>query len=205
MWSNIIKAFEKNKVRYIIFEGDQMLNNFKNEELVKVQGKLYPLVGGRLRLAHEDNANLSIETNVISYDGEVAIIQATVKTEKGQFNGLGNASVKRDRILSNAILELAETRAIARALRFAGYGIEYTGFEEVENNRLNDNEESATKTQLLNMFSFARRINLSNEELKDIIIKTTGKRYTKDLTKKEAKLILDILAEKKEKNDDFIM
>ena len=55
------------------------------------------------------------------------------------------------------------------------------------------------------MFSFARRINLSNEELKDIIIKTTGKRYTKDLTKKEAKLILDILAEKKEKNDDFIM
>ncbi|NLM43894.1 MAG: hypothetical protein GX201_07785 [Clostridiales bacterium] len=182
-----------------------MLNNFKNEELVKVQGKLYPLVGGRLRLAHEDNANLSIETNVISYDGEVAIIQATVKTEKGQFNGLGNASVKRDRILSNAILELAETRAIARALRFAGYGIEYTGFEEVENNRLNDNEESATKTQLLNMFSFARRINLSNEELKDIIIKTTGKRYTKDLTKKEAKLILDILAEKKEKNDDFIM
>ena len=81
-----------------------MLNNFKNEELVKVQGRMFPVVGGRLRLAHEDNANLSIETKVISYDTEVAIIHAMVKTEKGVFNGLGNASVKRDRVLSNAIL-----------------------------------------------------------------------------------------------------
>ena len=77
-----------------------MLNNFKNEELVKVQGRMFPVVGGRLRLAHEDNANLSIETKVISYDTEVAIIHAMVKTEKGVFNGLGNASVKRDRVLS---------------------------------------------------------------------------------------------------------
>jgi hypothetical protein len=30
-----------------------------------------------------------------------------------------------------AILELAETRAIARSLRFAGYGVEYCSAEEV--------------------------------------------------------------------------
>lgn len=181
-----------------------MLNNFKNEELVKVQGKIYPLVGGRLRLAHEDNANLSIRTKVISYDSEVAIVQATVKTEKGLFNGLGNASVKRDKILSHALIELAETRAIARALRFAGYGIEFTGFEEIENYK-DKEEEPATKTQLQSIFTFARSINISDDDLRDIIIKATGKSSTKDLTKKEVKEILDILAEKKEGNQDFIM
>ncbi|WP_372996395.1 hypothetical protein [Lutispora sp.] len=182
-----------------------MLNNFKNEELVKVQGKLFPVVGGRLRLAHEDNSNLSIETKVISYDGEVAIIQAMVKTEKGCFNGLGNASVKRDRVLSNAILELAETRAIARALRFAGYGVEYTGYEEVENQNQKIDNESATKNQLLDIFSFAKDINMSNEDLKEIIVKTTGKEYTKDLTKKEAKTILNILTKIKNRGDDNLV
>ena len=41
------------------------------------------------------------------------------------------ASVQRDEKIAPAILELAETRAIARALRFAGYGVEYCSAEEV--------------------------------------------------------------------------
>jgi len=106
-------------------------NQFKPDEIVKVNNKDYPVVGGRLRLAHEGKA-LSIETSVIKYDNTIAVIQAKVTTEKGIYNGLGNATVQRDARLKNAILELAETRAIARALRFAGYGVEYTGFEEVD-------------------------------------------------------------------------
>lgn len=108
-----------------------MNNQFKADELVKVNGKDYPVVGGRLRLAHDEKA-LSIETSVIKYDNTIAVIQAKVTTEKGVYNGLGNATVQRDARLKNAILELAETRAIARALRFAGYGVEYTGYEEVD-------------------------------------------------------------------------
>ena len=108
-----------------------MSNQFKADEIVKVNNKDYPVVGGRLRLAHEGKA-LSIETTVIKYDNTIAVIQAKVTTEKGIFNGLGNATVQRDARLKMAILELAETRAIARALRFAGYGVEYTGFEEVD-------------------------------------------------------------------------
>ena len=108
-----------------------MNSSFRKEELVKVQNKEYPVVGGRLRLAHEDNKQLSIETSIINYSPEVAVIQAKVTTEQGIFNGLGNATVTRDARLKQAILELAETRAIARALRFAGYGVEYTGFEEM--------------------------------------------------------------------------
>jgi hypothetical protein len=47
------------------------------------------------------------------------------------------ASVERDHSIAPAILELAETRAIARSLRFAGYGSEYCSAEEVSHLQLN--------------------------------------------------------------------
>lgn len=185
-----------------------MLNTFKNEELVKVQGKTYPVVGGRLRLAHDENKSLSIETNVVQYGDESTIIHASVRTEKGTFTGLGNASVKRDRVLSNAILELAETRAIARALRFAGYGVEYTGFEEVgegKNAALEEQppkgenhkkSEAATKAQITTIFSIAKNLNMSNDELRELIQDKTGKSFSKDLSKSEASQMINILKEK---------
>ncbi|MGE5633292.1 MAG: hypothetical protein ACM3TR_19695 [Caulobacteraceae bacterium] len=187
-----------------------MLNTFRNEELIKVQGKTYPVVGGRLRLAHNENKTLSIETNVISYNEDSTVVQALVKTEKGTFNGLGNASVKRDRVLSNAILELAETRAIARALRFAGYGVEYTGYEEVGDNKSTTPDEhehpleepgkteaaAATKAQLNTIFSIARSMNMTNDELRELIQEKTGKSFSKDLSKKDASQIISFLREK---------
>lgn len=185
-----------------------MLSTFRNDELVKVQGKIYPVVGGRLRLAHDENKSLSIETSVIQYSEESTVVQATVKTEKGTFTGLGNASVKRDRVLSNAILELAETRAIARALRFAGYGVEYTGYEEVgesknlvseqqaENPEETKKEENATKAQINTIFSIAKNLNISNEELRELIQDMTGKSFSKDLSKRDASQIISFLKEK---------
>jgi len=186
-----------------------MLNSFRSDELVKVQGKTYPVVGGRLRLAHDENKALSIETNVVHYTEDTAVVQATVRTEKGNFTGLGNASVKRDRILSNAILELAETRAIARALRFAGYGVEYTGFEEVgdaKNLTSGDLEQhdmegdatapAATKAQLNTIFSIARSMNMTNDELKEFIQQQTGKSTSKELSKRDASQIISLLKER---------
>ncbi len=183
-----------------------MPSNFRKEELVKVQGKMFPVVGGRLRLAHEENKSLSIETEVISFDLELAVVQALVKTEKGYYNGLGNASVRRDKVLANAILELAETRAIARALRFAGYGVEYTGFEEVENTANLADDERAAKALLLDVFSAAKSLNMANEDLLELIKKATGKKHSKDLTSNEAKTILNILKSKVvAKDNDMIM
>jgi len=124
-----------------------MNNKFNPEELVKVNGKSYPVVGGRLRLAHEES-KVSIETTVITYDGEKAIIQAKVTTDKGIFNGLGNATITRDVKLKNAILELAETRAIARALRFAGYGVEFTGAEEMPSKEEGEYEDNVKPTKI---------------------------------------------------------
>src|SRR6056297_1356344 len=102
-----------------------------NKERQEFVSNVYPNVGGRLRLAHEANDAINIETRIYQYDENLAVVIATVKTMSGQFTGIGMSSVERDKKIAPAILELAETRGIARALRFAGYGVEYCSAEEV--------------------------------------------------------------------------
>jgi hypothetical protein len=112
---------------------------FREDELVtrkmKVNGewqtRTFPVVGGRLRLAHEGNERLSIQTDMVSMDTDLVVAKATVETEKGRYSGTGTASAQRDQRLADSLVELAETRAIARALRFGGFGVEYCGAEEV--------------------------------------------------------------------------
>ena len=114
-------------------------NGFREEELVsrrvKVgndwQTRTFPVVGGRLRILHESNDNLSIQTEIIRLDNDFAVVKAAVQNQNGKFSGTGTASVQRDARLADSLVELAETRAIARALRFGGIGVEYTGAEEV--------------------------------------------------------------------------
>ena len=114
-------------------------NQFREDEILvleqlrdgKMVKNIFPKIGGRLRLAHEENEQLSISTEIIRYDENLAVVKAVISTMKGTFPGLGMASVERDHSIAPAILELAETRAIARSLRFSGYGVEYCSAEEV--------------------------------------------------------------------------
>ncbi len=114
-------------------------NGFREDELVsrkvKVgnewQTRVFPIIGGRLRLAHEENQNLNLQTEMVSWDGQYAIFKCSAVTSKGQFAGYGTANSQRDARLSESLVELAETRSVARALRFAGFGLEFTGAEEV--------------------------------------------------------------------------
>jgi len=114
-------------------------NGFKEEELVTRKVKVgnewktrtFPVVGGRLRLVHESSPQVSIQTEMVRFDSDFVGIKAMVTTEKGVFHGTGTASAQRDAKLADSLVELAETRSIARALRFSGYGMEYTGAEEV--------------------------------------------------------------------------
>jgi len=112
---------------------------FRDEELVhrkvKVgnewQVKTFPVVGGRLRLVHENNPSVSIETEIIRLEDDLVVVKATVETDKGKFTGTGTASAQRDARLADSLVELAETRAIARSLRFCGIGTEFCSAEEV--------------------------------------------------------------------------
>ncbi len=114
-------------------------NGFREDELVsrkvKVgqewQTRIFPVVGGRLRLAHEENQNLNLQTEMVSWDGQYAIFECSAVMTKGQFVGYGTANAQRDARLAESLIELAETRSVARALRFAGFGLEFTSAEEV--------------------------------------------------------------------------
>lgn len=105
---------------------------FKQDELINKNGKSYPVVGGRLRVAYEQNEHIGISTEMIRFESGVeAVVKAEIKTDRAISQAYGVASLAKDDRLSDSLLELAETRAIARALRFAGYGVEYTGSEEI--------------------------------------------------------------------------
>lgn len=62
-------------------------NGFREDELVsrkvKVghewQTRVFPVVGGRLRLAHEDNETLSLQTELVSWDGHMRCFAAQLK------------------------------------------------------------------------------------------------------------------------------
>lgn len=116
---------------------------FRNDELFVKDGKPYPLVGGRLRVAHEENEVLSIKTDLIQFDPLVyAVVKSEVVTSKGTFTAHGTSSFGKDEELVESLLEVAETRAISRALRVAGYGVEFTGLEEVSGRNLDTNKKS---------------------------------------------------------------
>ncbi len=95
------------------------------------QTRTFPVVGGRLRLAHEQNDSLSLQTEMVNWDGEYAVFKCCAVTGKGQYIGYGTANSQRDAKLADSLVELAETRSIARALRFAGFGLEFCGAEEI--------------------------------------------------------------------------
>jgi hypothetical protein len=105
------------------------------------QTRTFPVVGGRLRILHENNDHLGIQTEIIRLDADFVVVKAAVESQRGKFNGTGTASGQRDAKLADSLVELAETRAIARALRFGGIGVEYTGAEEVSHVAVADAEK----------------------------------------------------------------
>ena len=127
-------------------------NGFLEHELVsrriKVgnewQTKVFPIIAGRLRLAHEENEALSLQTEVVSWDGQYAVFKCCAITGKGKFIGYGTSNAQRDARLAESLVELAETRSIARALRFAGYGLEFCGAEEIAS--VADGEQNSERT-----------------------------------------------------------
>jgi len=109
-----------------------MTNGFKEGEIVRVQGRDFPVIGGRLRIVHETNDKVSITTELVDYViDQHAVVRASVETTKGRFTATGTATSARDPKLADSLIELAETRAVARALRYAGIGVETVGFEEL--------------------------------------------------------------------------
>lgn len=88
--------------------------------VIKIHGKDYVTVAGRLKMAHDATEKLTILTEVVPV-AEQVVVKATVITEKGTFTGISAANPSK-MIERQSPYEVAETSAVGRALGFAGYG-----------------------------------------------------------------------------------
>lgn len=106
-------------------------NKFRENEVVRLRGKDYPLLSGRIRLVLEASESIVIRSQLLRFDpGELAVSKVTIETPKGTATAHGSASLDRDSDFAWALCELSESRACGRALKLLGYGLE-VGFEEI--------------------------------------------------------------------------
>jgi hypothetical protein len=112
---------------------------FRDDEVVVRRSKLngewvenrYVKVGGKLRVLHQENEQVSIMTEILRLEPDYVVCRATVTTAKGTFTGIGVATLNMDARIGDAIVSLSETRAVARACRHAGYAMDSCGAEEL--------------------------------------------------------------------------
>jgi hypothetical protein len=185
-------------------------NQFRGDEIVimshvdkrtgEVVTRPYPKVGGRLRLAHEENGSLSISTEIIRYEENVAVVKAQATTSKGTFNGLGMASLERDQQIAPAILELAETNGgLIEQIGESGSSIQDLddkGSEkpakEGENDGQNSQDARLTSKQLNYLKRLARDRRMTDKELRTKTMEAY-KKQPEYLTKREASELIDQL------------
>ncbi|HEY3375110.1 MAG TPA: hypothetical protein VGK02_08625 [Candidatus Aquicultor sp.] len=103
----------------------------------KIQGKDFVLFEGLLEMAHAAGLK-RVETQLLQAptkdNGMLAIVRAVIETEKGIFSALGDASPESaERPMQPHLVRLADTRAIARAMRLA-VNVGMTALEEINTN-----------------------------------------------------------------------
>ena len=120
---------------------------FRDSEFADVHGNKYLVIAGRLRVAHEVAKDLTIETEELLHEMNIARFKATVMISGRKFNGHGEATKEGSEKVSGKYLEYAETKAIARALRFAGIGYEYVGAEEMRDVEVKEKPKKKTEEE----------------------------------------------------------
>jgi hypothetical protein len=104
----------------------------KKPFVVNIHGKEYLTVAGRVKLAHEKEEKLGIDSEILRDDDKVVVVKAAVITSKGTFTGISAADKTKPTIEGNSPYEVAQTSAIGRALGFAGYGVMESGIPTYE-------------------------------------------------------------------------
>jgi len=89
---------------------------------INLKGKQYATFNSVLDEAHKQGLEC-IATSLLqapTKESPVCIVQAKVKTSKGEYNGIGDAAPTNvGKMIVPHLIRMAETRAIGRALRFA--------------------------------------------------------------------------------------
>ncbi len=166
----------------------------REEYMIERGGRRFVLYAGLLEEAHGRGLR-SIETELLQVpgveNGEVAIVKAVVRTEDGQYSGIGDASPGNvSRAIAPHVIRMAETRAKARALRDA-INVGVVALEE-----LGDEEEEEVVPEPSGegraLQGQAARASLPREENKDELPKEALPATRKQLNYLEA-LISDVV------------
>lgn len=126
-----------------------------------------------------------IKTEIVQadFDKNQFIVKAIVILENGQqFEGIGTATKENlTRITANHGLEMAETRAVSRALRKA-YAIGIPAVEELKEEQPKQKENRViSDKQRKRLWAIAKEHGVSEEEVKEIIARY-GYESTKEIT-----------------------
>jgi len=122
------------------FRPDELIHSkFTNQRTGEVTEVVYPTFGARLRRFHEDHEEVQVEGGIYvkttfierANPAQFVVVEAEVKTKRGTFQDVGSASATRDTKLTRTLMEVAHTRAVGRALRLAGYGVEFDDEEGI--------------------------------------------------------------------------
>jgi hypothetical protein len=103
--------------------------------VMNLHGKDYVKFEGLLDLGHQDGLS-EVTTDIVDLptdeNGNTCIVRARVVTKRGIFTGIGDASPNSvgNKMIAVHLIRMAETRAVARALRFAT-NIGMTALEEL--------------------------------------------------------------------------
>lgn len=88
---------------------------------INIKGKEYVPVVERVKEAHTQDKDVSIETEVVEF-GERVSVKATVIFKGKKFTGHSQAEYSKG-MMGDVALEVAETSAVGRALGFANIGL----------------------------------------------------------------------------------
>lgn len=99
------------------------LEEFKQEHMLKLQGKEYLPVAPRVLLFRKDHPDYSIQTSHAVIQDKLYVL-AAISDSTGRILSMGHKMVKQDARGPAALwpLETAETGAVGRALALLGYG-----------------------------------------------------------------------------------
>lgn len=100
---------------------------------IDIKGKLYVPVVERVKEAHIQDKDVSITSEKVGETDTHISMKATVVYKGKTFTGHSSAS-KKEGMMKDVALEVAETSAVGRALGFAGIGIE-TGIASADEMR----------------------------------------------------------------------
>ena len=207
------KPYTNEQRALIVLAAQQLGLNPILGHLTIIQDRLYITNAGLLHIAHNSGKLQGIKTRPATEEERKAYFlgnnpkdihlwkaEVYLKGQKEPYVGWGKASTneKSWAVKSNP-QEMAETRAVNRALRKAFNVAGYTSVEEIDEDPQftdeNDEEEPITPEQVKILHAIANLISKDfyEQEFKNWLKDNTGKESSKELTKSEASDIADRL------------